>query len=443
MPTLIQRLANMMSLVLGLTLAAVAWGQVGGQEERWEDDSWGDDEAWDSDWGEGSGAWSGFLELGLGRRLSDDPAVGRRTTLAELRLELENEWQFETASVDLRIDALYDDVISAWRLDPREAALNFSPADNLDLKIGRQVLTWGTGDLLFLNDLFPKDFQSFFAGRDDVYLKAPSDAIRVSLFGDRLNLDAVWTPEFEPDRYLTGERFSFFFPLAGTIVAPDQGRTPAPDDFPSDGEISLRVFGTRGSAEWAIYGHRGFFKSPLGFDPTGRLTFPRLDVAGASLRGTGFGGLLNAELAWYRSAEDRQGTDPGVPNDQLRILLGYERELAPRLTLGLQGYVERTADHDALLANSPTPDFEPERTRTVLTTRLTHRAFRERLRTSLFAFVSPSDDDWHLRSEVSYRYSDAWSFSAGALLFGGEESNTFFNQLDANDNVYARIRRSF
>ncbi|MFW6031595.1 MAG: hypothetical protein ACOC9T_03300, partial [Myxococcota bacterium] len=32
----------------------------------------------------------------------------------------------------------------------------------------------GTGDLVFLNDLFPKDWRSFLLGRDLDYLKAPS-----------------------------------------------------------------------------------------------------------------------------------------------------------------------------------------------------------------------------------------------------------------------------
>ena len=53
---------------------------------------------------------------------------------------------------------------------------------NLDVKLGRQVLTWGTGDLLFLNDLFPKDWVSFFAGRDDEYLKAPSNTLRATQY---------------------------------------------------------------------------------------------------------------------------------------------------------------------------------------------------------------------------------------------------------------------
>jgi hypothetical protein len=74
----------------------------------------------------------------------------------------------------------------------------------MDVKLGRQILTWGTGDLIFINDLFPKDWISFFIGRDTDYLKAPSDAIKVSLFGEQANLDIVYTPQFDSDRFIEG-----------------------------------------------------------------------------------------------------------------------------------------------------------------------------------------------------------------------------------------------
>ena len=49
-------------------------------------------------------------------------------------------------------------------------------------------------------------------GRDDEYLKAPSDALRVSRFGEALNVDHIAMPLFTSDEYLTGERLSFFAP---------------------------------------------------------------------------------------------------------------------------------------------------------------------------------------------------------------------------------------
>lgn len=45
--------------------------------------------------------------------------------------------------------------------DIRSLNVAFRPSDVLDVKIGRMVSTWGTGDLVFINDMFPKDWQSF------------------------------------------------------------------------------------------------------------------------------------------------------------------------------------------------------------------------------------------------------------------------------------------
>ncbi|MDX1570812.1 MAG: hypothetical protein R3200_10020 [Xanthomonadales bacterium] len=427
-----------------LSLATVVFLIAGpvafAQEGDWDDDDWGDD------WGDESlspSPWTGFLELGLGARTGSDPVIDDDLTLGELRLRLETDRDLGAARLGFKGDVYYDAVTDQFEGELREMALSFSPVSSADLKIGRQVLTWGTGDFVFLNDLFPKDFQSFFSGRDDEYLKAPSDTIRASWFGDAFNVDVAWSPEFEPDRYLTGERFSFFSPPAGTIVAPDSGRVGAPDEFPEDGEIAVRIFANASGAEWALYGYRGFFKGPEGLAMNGQLFFPRLNVWGASLRRPLGPGLINAEVACYDSRDDSDGTNPGVPNDQLRFLLGYEQELITNLTLGLQGYLERTLDHSALLAASPAPSLEPEHNRAVLTARLTYRAFRDRLTAGLFTFASPTDGDYHLRPSITYRWSDEWTFTAGANLFGGDDRHTFFNHLSGNENVFVRARYNF
>ena len=62
--------------------------------------------------------------------------------------------------------------------DLRQLRFTFRPGGSVDLRVGRQILTWGTGDLLFINDLFPKDWVSFFSGREEQYLKNPVDAAR-------------------------------------------------------------------------------------------------------------------------------------------------------------------------------------------------------------------------------------------------------------------------
>ncbi len=112
---------------------------------------------------------SGFWEIRGGIRTQPD-RYERDISLGETRLQLEIEKTWERAAINVTADFLYDAVLDhhsihletgqGW-LDLREANFSLTPADFLDIKAGRQILTWGTGDLLFINDLFPKDWKAF------------------------------------------------------------------------------------------------------------------------------------------------------------------------------------------------------------------------------------------------------------------------------------------
>lgn len=419
-----------MKSLLPLLLFPVA---VFAQDDMWDDDDWGDKQE--------TAAWHGFFEAGLGTRLNDDLLIDNRNTLEDLRWRIESEWQPGKYTIGFKTDAGYDGIEDDWYVDMRDLTLSFAIGNSADVNLGRQVQTWGTGDLVFLNDLFPKDFVSFFAGRDDEYLKAPGNSLRLSRYSPVVNFDAAWTPVFEPDIYLTGERFSFFSPLAGDNVAPNPHLSAAaPDKSFSNGEFALRLFRTAAGREYAAYAYRGFFKQPTALTPALEPAFAPMSSLGASLRQPAGPGLLNAEVSYYDSRDDRSGTDPSIPNSQVRFLAGYEWEAKPNFTVGLQYYLEWTLDHASLLENSPYPGHEPDEYRHLLTNRLTYRAGLDKYTWSLFTFFSPSDQDAYLRPVFTYRHSDQWSFTAGANLFGGKDKSTFFNQLRDASNLYLRLR---
>ncbi|HNP63009.1 MAG TPA: hypothetical protein PKH39_03685 [Woeseiaceae bacterium] len=419
-------------------LASAVFASAGGDLS---DDEWDD---WGADDSAGGLRWTGFVEAAAGGRLQTDPLVDDTLTLGDLKARIETEWSNDKATINFKADAWYDAVPNEFDANIRDFSLAVSPTAQTDLKIGRQVLTWGTGDLLFLNDLFPKDWVSFFAGRDTEYLKAPSNAVRATWYSGPVNIDIAWTPVFEPDVYLDGERFSFFSPLAGGPVAPNpplRALEPA-KDF-SKGEFALRIFKTIDGREYAFYAYRGFFHQPSALTTTLEPGFAPLSALGASYRRPLMSGLFNAETVYYQSRDDTAGTDPLIPNDQFRLLLGYEWEAITNLTAGFQYYLEWTQDHDELVTNSFTPEFEPDEFRQVITNRLSYRAWQDRLMLSLFTFYSPTDKDFYLRPVIDYRYSDQWSFSGGANLFGGDQPHTFFNQFADNSNTYVRVRYSY
>ncbi|MBI2840173.1 MAG: hypothetical protein HYX75_17795 [Acidobacteria bacterium] len=54
----------------------------------------------------------------------------------------------------------------------------------------------GVGDLLFINDVFPKDWVSFFAGRPMEYLKVGVDGVRLRYTGSHVNGEILALPFF-------------------------------------------------------------------------------------------------------------------------------------------------------------------------------------------------------------------------------------------------------
>ncbi len=387
---------------------------------------------------------SGFLEARLGHRLGDDPRE-RQTSLAETRLQLELDGDYDWLQLKGKGDLLADAVTRENRFLLRELYLLTSPLDFSDLKVGRQVLTWGTGDLLFINDLFPKDWQSFFIGRDSEYLKAPADAVRLSLFFSLVNVDLVYLPVSNPSTYITGERLSYWNPVRGRLAGNhdtlhDENRS----SFFTDDEFALRLYRHLGSLEVALYGYQGFWKTPEGYNPAnGKLFFPRLRVVGGSLRGDFLGGVGNLEAGYYDSRDDRGGDDPLVRNSEWRFLAGYERELARDFTGGLQYYAEYLQDYRDYKKNLPPGSHRADEWRSVVTLRLTRLLLDQNLTLSLFTYFSPSDQDAYLRPRASYKLTDNWLLEAGGNLFFGEHEYTFFGQFQDNTNAYLAVRRSF
>ncbi len=395
----------------------------------------------------------GAVEDRVGARIHEDEKT-RGISLGETRLQLEVSRFGDDSTLRIKADFLYDAVAEdtntdletgkGW-VDLREANVAFSPAEFMDIKAGRQILTWGTGDLLFLNDLFPKDWQAFFLGRDKDYLKAPSDALFISLFPVFAGIDLAYSPQFDADRHVRGERLSYWNPQLGRRAGLDAVIEPdVPDAWFRDGELALRISRTFGAYETALYGYRGFWKSPAGMDPASfRARFPDLRVWGGSVRGPLGPGIGNLEAAYYDSREDGSGNDPFVPNGEWRFLAGYEWELARELTAGVQYYVEWMQDYAAYERSLPPGSRADDEADHTFTLRLTRLLLNQDLVATLFLRYSLSEQDAYVRPTVSYRINDDMEAAVGANIFAGSRDYTFLGQFEKNTNAYASLRYSF
>ncbi len=402
--------------------------------------------------------WGGFVEGLWGAGLDDNNPTARDYPVAETRLQLRLESYGDNAEVFGKLDFVQDGFDSAnYEVDLREAYIKFSiNSANMDFKIGRQILTWGTGDLIFINDVFAKDYQSFLVGRQDQYLKAPQTAVRLEWYNGLGSFTIVGIPDFEPNVTPTGDRLSFFNPNSGSIVGSGGYMSPVePTNKFENSEIAFKFSRMVSGFNFSGYAYKGFYKNPIGYDPNANTIFyPELNVYGASIRGQVMGGILWAEGGYFDSREDRDAINYFIENSSMKGLIGFERQVGTDLTANLQFQYEQMVDYDkyeashaqalnfAISMGGAAP-VKAEKTRTLVTSRWTKMLSSQTVTLSLFGFYSPSDEDGYARFLVAYKYSDELSLQAGGNIFDGKSPNTQWGQFSLNDNLYVKVNYGF
>ena len=359
---------------------------------------------------------------------------------AELRGQLKAEGKNAggEAAFLARLDLLRDAAVDDTRLVTRELFGDLT-SEKASARLGRQVITWGVGDLLFINDTFPKDWVAFFTGQPMQYLKLGSDALKVNAFPGPANFELV-IAGFRPDNTPTSRRFIFADPLPAGL----QRRTQKPGNDSGEGEISGRVSGYLANWELAGYVSRTHYRNPAWRVTGGEIvgTYPRLNTIGASVTGPIGKGVVSLEAGYYDSPQDRGGRDPSVENSQFRGLVGYSRQLWEDATLGLQLYGEWMRDYAAYRDTVPAGFLLKDRLRKVATVRFTQFFAHQTVTFNLFAFVGLSERDRYVIPSLRYAFSDNLWAEVGANFFGGKRSGMFGSVQD-NSNVYLTVRYAF
>lgn len=387
-----------------------------------------------------------FLLGTYSRRTSGETPEGHDFLLAEERLRLDLSIWSENIEAEARVklDGTHDSVSGEFDADLREAYLDYS-AGNLDLRLGRQIATWGVGDLLFINDVFPKDWVSFFSGRPLEFLKLGVDGARFGLFADAVNVELMVVTDFRPDTLPTPQRFFLHDNFPGVA----ERMEIQPDTGVDDPEVALRLYRRIGNFDASVYAYRGYWRSPGqapdDFDAPTQVThfFPALSVYGFSAQGQAMGGILSLESGYYDSRDDEAGDDPTIANSEARFLVGYQKQLSQDFTFGVQYYAEIMMDFNAYEVSLPDGVTSKKKYRDTVTLRLTRFLKHQTWTLSLFAFYSPAEQDYLIQPQIGYKVSDAFSTTFGANIFSGEKRTTFLGQFDRNDNVYLALRYDF
>lgn len=297
--------------------------------------------------------------------------------------------------VFIKGDAYVDHVNTGYGLQIREGYVDYT-ASKWDLRLGRQVFTWGVGDMVFINDIFPKDYDALFSGKPLEYMKKGIDAAKIGIYPSFASFELIATPFFTPNHYPDAQRFWMYDPMSSIT---DRDRAE-PSASLKHTELAVRAYREIAGVDVSLYFYRGFSREPAMVPDNMMMptklttTYPELSVYGISLQGKLLDGVVSAEAGYHDSRQNRDGSDPFIPNSNVRFLVGYQYQMWEDFTAGTQYYGQYMCRYSDYLKNLPGGYPQEDQLYSLLSIRLTQMLVHQTLKLSLFSFWNPTDRDY-------------------------------------------------
>ncbi len=359
-------------------------------------------------------------------------------------------------------DLQESDRIQPWRLDMYEAYVDLYGLilDDMDVRIGKQRIAWGTADKLnVVDNLNPDDFEDIL----DLGRKIPTTAIRLDYYPGDFTVTGVVVPVFTPARSPSSSwQVPASFPLPPELsLGSLTDEVTLPDERPQDtASIGLRIkkelLGYDCSVSY-VYGPDDWpLPSAVNMTPADTLgtvdihttlEYPKQQVVGMDIAGAIKDVGVWAECALF------------VPAEATYTAVTAPGETSLQLALSDDPYVKYVVGGDYTFRNGlyvngqylhgfftdRGPDGLEDYFLVAFERDFLHGDLRARL---AFAAEIADFGDVANRSaffggpEITYYPTDSAEIAAGALLLEGD-SSTQFGQFSDNDEIYIKVKYSF
>jgi hypothetical protein len=320
-------------------------------------------------------------------------------------------------------------------------------AGGFNLRLGRQLLSWGAADGLVLTDVVCPQNLTAYAGLDFAGSRLAVDGVRLRYSFSVLAVDAVWLPLFTPARLpvdaqnpLRGVLYPSAIDMGGTVMRITYAGPALPRTI-ADGEYGLRISAYTPALDFSVMGFYGWNDIPsvkktlilsAAAGPEGIEVTPeygRTITAGVDASVPLGEVLLRLEAAWTgggrydRSPEESAallsppggGRDDPVEKHRIQALAGIDWNPAG-WTLSAQYYEDLLPDaYDGGTARSWRKNG--------LTLRIAKAFFRETLNLSAWGYLDLHDFDTAGSVSADYALTDYFSLSLGSNFFTGGIDN--------------------
>lgn len=310
--------------------------------------------------------------------------------------------------------------------------------ENLDTKIGRQIVVWGTLDNIRVNDVLnPLDLR--LPGLTDIDdLRLPVTMVKLDTYFGNWNLSGMAIPEV---------RFSKL-PVFGSDFYPFPGPRP-PEQDPQEGfdemQVAAALTGVFSGWDlgfyWADTYNDPSYAEPVSSGPTAQFVrkHARIHMLGTAANLAAGNWLLKAEVAWFDGL--RYTNTPGVEYTRLDLGAGVEYSGFSEATVSLEAANRHIFDYDPRL-ELPPDEIGGNEFQWAL--RIAKDFMNDTLTLTLLAstFGIKADDGAFTRFDADFDVTDAVSVRGGVVFYQSGEKGRF-KDVSASDRLFLAVKYSF
>jgi hypothetical protein len=336
-----------------------------------------------------------------------------------------------------------DDLMHGEQFQPRirESYLRFSQ-DDLDIKIGKQIIIWGRADYLNPTDkITPRNYNWMTPEGSDQRFGVM--AAKTSFHFENNTITGIFLPTFVPNTLP-------MLPPAGAYFV---------TQFDRRNQWAVKFDHTGDNLDWSLSYYDG-----LDLDPDTRigpttvnglevelvhLPIRMLGADAASVIGN-YG--LHAEAAYTWTSNEGSG-DMLTKRPFFYLVAGTDRTFGDNLNINLQFYLRYINNYqdphtvsDPLLQNFAFQNAlfnqQLDRVQHGYTLRIADKWFHEALQGEISAIYSADYHDYAIKAKAVYAIDDNWSVTSGSEIYRGN-SNSFYGRLRDISTVFAEIKYSF
>lgn len=372
--------------------------------------------------------------------------------VVESRMKLElSSMTGEFSSVKVSSYYIYDGLKRNGIFELPEAYFNYY-SDLVEVRFGRQIITWGKADELNPTDvLCPQNLTNIL--EDKGIRKIGQIFLNTDWTIEEFTITAIWKLEFDNIKIPALDSRWAFFSIPGITLLPDP---IFPNSELKNTEWAFKLSRTIDRFDFSVSWFDGWdniFTPVIKFNPStqrpelDKLIFHRTKMLGADFA-TAFGPAgLWGEGAYFFT-EDIDGVNPNIKNPYIQFVLGADYDFGDALKINFQFFqqVNTMIDNDeeeAIEEGNISKLGIGLPIQQAISCRIEKKfGIGEAHKVELLSLFDTKQSGLMLQPKFTYSIEDVFSVELGAAIYGGE-SESLFGRYEDNDIVYVKGTYSF